>query len=105
MEQFLIEIPHEEQNCLGLIRLLRVQGNLTKFEWGCQSGVHTGWGVITTDKAADARLVVPRLMRRKARVVRVARFDATTIAQVRKNEPALPNPAMLHMYKAFPCWW
>ena len=54
------------------------------------------------DKEADARLVVPRLMRRKARVVRVARFDATTIAQVRKNEPALPNPAMLHMYKAFP---
>ena len=42
MEQFLIEIPHEEQNCLDLIRLLRVQGNLTKFEWGCQSGVHTG---------------------------------------------------------------
>lgn len=105
MEQFLIEIHHAEQNCLDLIRLLRAQGDLTKFEWGCQSGVHIGWGVITTDNEADARLVVPPRMRRKARIVRVARFDATTVAQVHRNEPALPSPTMLHMYKAFPCWW
>ena len=105
MVEFLIEIPHEEQNCLDLIRLLRAQGDLANFEWGCRNGVHTGWAIITADNEAEARLVVPSLMRRKARVVRVAKFDATAIAQVHKNEPALPSPAMLHMYRAFPCWW
>ena len=79
MEQFLIEIPHAEQNCVELIRLLRAQGDLGNFEWGCQSGVHTGWGLITADNEAEACLVVPPLMRRKARVVRVASFQVTTV--------------------------
>ena len=105
MEQFLIEIPHAEQNCLDLIRLLRAQGDLASFEWGCQSGVHTGWGVITAGNETEACIVIPPLMRRKARVARVARFDVTIIAPVQKNEPVLPSPAMLHMYRAFPCWW
>jgi hypothetical protein len=105
MEQFLIEIPHEEQNCLDLVRLLQARGHLTNFEWGCQDGVHTGWATISADTEAEARLVVPPRMHRQARVVRVSRRDATTIAQVHKNGPALPSPAMLHMYRAFPCWW
>jgi hypothetical protein len=105
MKQFLIEIPHAEQNCVELIRLLRAQGDLANFEWGCQSGVHAGWGLITADNEAEARLVVPPLMRRKARVVRVARFEVTTIARVEKREAALPSPAMLCLHETFPCWW
>jgi hypothetical protein len=105
MAQFLIEIPHAEHNCMELIRLLRAQGDLASFEWGCQSGVHTGWGVITAESEAEARLVIPPLVRRKARVVRVATFDAATVARVEKKEAALPSPMMLRMYRDFPCWW
>jgi hypothetical protein len=105
MEQFLIEIPHGEQNCLNLMRLLCAWDDLSNFEWGCQNGVHTCWGVIRADNEAEARLVVPPSMRAEARVVRVNRFDAATIAEVPKNEPVLPSPAMVHMYRAFPCWW
>ena len=106
MEQFLIEISHAEQNCVELIRLLRAQGDLANFAWGCQRGVHTGWGLITADNEAKARLVVPPLLRRKARVVRVASFQVATIARVAKSEAAaLPSPAMLRLHEAFPCWW
>ena len=109
MVEFLIEIPHEERNCLELIQLLGAQGDLANFEWGCQDGVHSGWAMITANSEAEACLVVPSLMRRQARVVRVSRFDAATVAQVRRNEPARPSPAMslamVHMYRAFPCWW
>jgi len=105
MNQFLIEIPHAEHNCVELIRLLRTQGNLGDFEWGCQSGVHTAWGLITADDEAEARLVVPPRMRRDARVVRVARFEGTTVARVQKGETALPGPAMLRLHETFPCWW
>jgi hypothetical protein len=62
--------------------------------------VHTGWATISADTEGEARLVVPPRMRHQARVVRVSRFDAATIAQV--HEPALLSPAMLHMYGAFP---
>ena len=63
MHRFLIESPHREQDCLNVIQLVNAQGYLTRFEWGCMNGVHTGWAVIDAENEAEAVLAVPPLVR------------------------------------------
>jgi hypothetical protein len=105
MDRYLIEIPHREQDCFELIQLLHAQGYLMQFDWGCLSGVHTGWAVIEADNVAEARLVVPPLVRGQARVVRVCKFDAATLGQVHVDELAPQSLVVMRMNTAFPCWW
>lgn len=85
MDRFLIETPHRADDCLNVVELVHAQGYLTHFDWGCLSGVHTGWAVIEAGSEAEARLAVPPLVRDKARVVKVTKFDAATLAQMHKG--------------------
>ena len=105
MDRFLIETPHREQDCLKLIQLLHAQGYLMQFDWGCLNGVHTGWAVIEAGNLAEARLVVPPLVRGQAHVVKVSKSDAATLAPVHVDELAPQSLALIRMNTAFPCWW
>jgi hypothetical protein len=105
MDRFLIETPHREQDCLKLIQLLQAQGYLMQFDWGCLSGVHIGWAVIEAHNLAEARLVVPRLVRGQAHVVKVSKFDVATLARVHVDELAFKSLDVIRMNSAFPCWW
>jgi hypothetical protein len=105
MDRYLIEIPHCEQDCFELIQLLQAQGYLTQFDWGCPSGVHTGWAVIEADNATEARLVVPSFVRGQARVVKVCKFDDATLGQAHVDELGPQSLSLINMNTAFPCWW
>jgi hypothetical protein len=105
MDRFLIETPHREQDCLKLIQLLHAQGYLMQFDWGCLNGVHTGWAVIEACNMAEARLVVPALVRGQAHVVKVSKFDAATLARMHVDELVPQSLALIRMNTAFPCWW
>jgi len=105
MDRFLIETPHREQDCLNLVQLLHAQGYLRHFDWGCPSGVHTGWAILEADNEAEARLMVPPLVRWQARVVKVFELDPESLAQVHKDSLLPQGPDMLSMHTAFPCWW
>lgn len=105
MDRFLIETSHREEDCLKLIQLLRAKGYLMQFDWGCLSGVHTGWAVIEADNVAEARLVVPPPVRGQAHVVKVTKFDAATLARAHVDELAPQSLAVIRMNTAFPCWW
>ncbi len=85
MDRYLIETPHKERECLNLFELINAQGYLRHFDWGCMSGVHIGWAVIEAENEAEARLVVPPLVRSQARIVKVTKFDADTLAQMHKG--------------------
>jgi hypothetical protein len=61
--------------------------------------------VIAADSEAEVRLVIAPLVRGQTRVVKVSKFDTAVLAQMHKKESASPNPAMLRMFNAFPCWW
>ncbi len=74
MNRYLVETPHTEQDCVHLVKQVRAMGYLLNFDWGCKSGVHCGWAVIEAENEAEARLVVPPLVRDRARVIRLVRF-------------------------------
>jgi hypothetical protein len=105
MDRFLIETSHRERDCLNLIELLHAQGYLSQFDWGCAIGVHTGWAVLEADTEAEARLVVPPLVRSQARVVKVSELDPEALAQAHQATLPPPDPDVLSMHIAFPCWW
>ena len=74
MERYLIETPHTPQECQFLVDQVYAMGYLYHFDWGCKSGVHTGWAIIEAENEADARLAVPPMVRKKARVIQVNKF-------------------------------
>src|SRR5215469_4257612 len=86
MNRYLIETPHTAEECLDLIKVLNAQGYLWNFDWGCKAGIHSGWAIIEVENVAQARLVVPPLVRSRARIVKLNKFDATTIEDCEKQE-------------------
>jgi hypothetical protein len=75
MERYLIETPHSAEDCDQLINQVYAMGYLYHFDWGCMVGVHSGWAIIEAESEADARLAVPSMVRKKARVVRLNKFE------------------------------
>jgi hypothetical protein len=78
MDRYLVETPHTDQDCRQLIEQIYAMGYLHHFEWGCKSGVHCGWAILEAEDEAQARLAVPPLVRSKARVIKLDKFDAET---------------------------
>lgn len=74
MDRYMIESPHTVENCTMVIKEVESMGYLHHFDWGCEDGVHVGWAIIEADTHAQARLVVPSLVRKDARAVRLVKF-------------------------------
>jgi hypothetical protein len=88
MDRYLIETPHTSQECLILVKQLNAQGFLWHFDWGCEAGIHSGWAIIEAESGAEARLAVPPLVRDRVRIIKLNKFDATTVEYYEKQEAA-----------------
>ena len=75
MDRYLIESPHTKENCTHVLKQVEAMGYLTHFEWGCASGLHTGFAIIEAESEAQARMVVPTSGRKEARIVKLNRFS------------------------------
>lgn len=75
MDRYLIETPHDDADCHLLVEQVRSMGYLCNFDWGCEAGVHCGWAIVEADNEAQARLVVPSVVRDAARVIRLVKFS------------------------------
>jgi hypothetical protein len=88
MERSLIETPHNGPECLALIKQLNAQGYLWNFDGECKAGIHTGSAIVEAENEAQARMAVPPLVRRRARIIKLNKFDATTIELYEQQESA-----------------
>ena len=75
MDKYMIVTPHTHEECIKLVKELHAMGYLHHFDWGCKSGEHCGWAIIEADDEAQAVLVVPPLVRKKARVIKLTKFE------------------------------
>ncbi len=77
MPEFVIEIPHSPEECSAaageIVRHPRARDLVASTYWGCPGGAHSTWIVGEFEGEAEARRLVPRLLRDTARVVRVER--------------------------------
>jgi hypothetical protein len=75
MDRFLIIAPHTDADCKDALRQVLSAGYITRFDWGCMDGDHTGWVIIEAENAKEALMVVPPGHRHKARAVRLNKFS------------------------------
>ena len=75
MDKYLIITPHNHEECVKLITELHAMGYLHHFDWGCTAGEHCGWALLEAEDEEQAVLVVPPLLRKKARVIRLNKFQ------------------------------
>jgi hypothetical protein len=75
MERFLVESHHSTNGCKLAVEQVLSMGYLKNFDWGCEDGVHIGWAIIEAENAAQALGVVPAIIRDKARVVKLSKFE------------------------------
>lgn len=83
MPRYLIELTHEDEHAACVKALERIQryGSvlLTRIEWGCRTGVHSGWIIVEVDTLSEAKQMVPPEFREEARVVEVDQFSKEEI--------------------------
>jgi hypothetical protein len=75
MYRYLIESPHAPEDCDTIVQEVHNAGYLHYFDWGCHEGVHTGWAIIETDNIEHARQIVPWMVRDKARIVKIEKYE------------------------------
>jgi hypothetical protein len=82
MARYVVETPHTAEECLRNLDEISAKGDdtLSKFDFGCHSGVHTGFATIEAGNDTDVRRMLPTFLRDRARVVKV---DKETIDQIR----------------------
>jgi hypothetical protein len=87
MDRYLVETPHSAQDCRMLIEQIYSMGYLYNFDWGCTDGVHCGWAIVEAESDADARLSVPPMVRKKARVIKLYKYDGdpTIVHQIHEK--------------------
>ena len=89
MHKYLIEDSHEPSHleCVQALDAFLQAGahDLTNAEWGCRAGVHTAWIIVEAENDAEARLMVPPVIRKSAKLVRVNRFTPEEIREMGKE--------------------
>ncbi len=82
MDRYLIKSPHSAEDCEKVINEIQMAGYLHYFDWGCKDGVHSAWAIIEAENRQHARQIVPWMVRDKARIVKLVKFeDADTLHQ------------------------
>jgi hypothetical protein len=76
MDRYLIESPHAPEDCNKVINEVLLAGYLHHFEWGCKDGVHTAWAIVEAENREHAKQIVPWMVRDKARIVKLVKFEA-----------------------------
>lgn len=58
MERYIVESPHTKDECLRALDEILAEGPavLNKFDWGCQTGDHTGYAVVDADNETAVRI-------------------------------------------------
>ncbi len=81
MDRFLIESPHEPEECKKVVKNVYAQGYLYNCDWGCMSGVHKAWVTIEAESESQALWVVPPILRAKARAIKIIKFEPEMVRE------------------------
>ena len=81
MNRYLVETSHNREDCLHVLDQFVAYGHITHFEWGCESGVCTGWAFVEAENEEQALYSVPAFLRDKARAVKLSSFTPEKIQE------------------------
>ena len=81
MANYIVEAPHTDAQCLAAMDEIVAEAPrlLDDFDWGCFSGVHTGWANIEAESESALRTLLPSSQRDNWSVTEVNRFTEEQI--------------------------
>jgi Skp family chaperone for outer membrane proteins len=85
---YLVQVPHTPEQCLKTLDDLKGKGDafLSKFEFGCMSGDHTGYAFLSGNSEDDVRQMLPKDVQKTAKVQKVDKFTADQIDKLHKGK-------------------
>lgn len=90
MDKYFIESKHTPEECLRALDEVLAKGSdhLSRIEWGCMAGDHTGYSIVEAGSKAEALEGVPSFLRPKARAVKLNRFTPEQIRAFHEKKTA-----------------
>ena len=89
MPRFLIETSHtsEHEGCVRALDAVTKFGwhLMTHTEWGCKSGVHSGWIIVDSSDRDEALRLVPPQLRTESRIVELSKWSGDKIEEMVKQ--------------------
>ncbi|MGE5664773.1 MAG: hypothetical protein ACM31I_10635 [Deltaproteobacteria bacterium] len=81
MDKYFVESKHTPEECLRALDEILAKGPdaLSKVEWGCMAGDHTGYSIVEATGPTEALKDVPTFLRPKARAVKLNKFTPEQI--------------------------
>ncbi len=84
---YFVQISHTPDQCLNDLMDMKTKGDayLTKFEFGCNSGDHTGYAFLSGKSEDDVRMMLPKDEQATAKIKKVDKFTADQIEKIHKS--------------------
>lgn len=87
MDRYLIAVDHtpEAAACMHMMEMFMEVGShyLTNADWGCEDDQHTAWVILDAEDEAHARLAVPPVARKDARIVKLRKYTTEQIREMK----------------------
>jgi hypothetical protein len=84
MKEYLVTVPHTAAECVNVLEDFRSNSALSKFEFGCKSGDHTAYRMVSARSAEEALALVPPKERSRAKAVELHKFTIEELGQLHK---------------------
>ena len=87
MATYLVISPHTAEQCMKALDAVNAKGSkeLSMWEFGCESGDHTGYLMVKASSEEEALSHVPADLRAEAKAMKVNKFTAAQIADMHKK--------------------
>jgi hypothetical protein len=85
---YYVQTSHTPEQCLNNLTEMKVKGDtyLSKFEFGCMSGDHTGYAFLEGTSVDNVRQMLPKDAQATAKIEKVDRFTVAQIEQLHKDQ-------------------
>lgn len=91
LNQYFVSMPHTHEQCMNMMEDMKGKGDafLSKFYFGCMSGDHTGYAILSGKDDQDVRNMLPKDLQASAKIEKVDKFTAAQIEQMHKQHAAM----------------
>ena len=85
---YFVQMIHNPEQCLKNLDEMKVKGDafLSKFEFGCMSGNHTGYAFLEGTSEENIRLMLPKEAQSNAKILKVDKYTLAQIEQIHKDQ-------------------
>jgi hypothetical protein len=82
MDRYLVISPHSAGECKQALKEVNATGYITRFDWGCMDGDHTGCVVLEAEGTQQALMVIPSMQRHNAKAIKLVKFSPADVVNM-----------------------